>query len=141
MSDELMRREVGEAVQAGRNALWSLERAKESLHSAGNWGLVDLFGGGFLTDMMKHSKIGDAKGAMEDARTQLMIFQKELRDVRVPMDFRMEISNFLSFADFFFDGLVADYLVQKKIREAEEQVNDAIHYVQHLIQRLGTLDV
>ena len=45
-------------------------------------------------------------------------------------------STFLSFADFFFDGLVADYLVQKRITEAREQVEEAIGYVERLMAEL-----
>ena len=52
------------------------------------------------------------------------------------MDLRIEISTFLSFADFFFDGLVADYLVQKRIVQAREQVDEAIGYVESLMAEL-----
>lgn len=48
----------------------------------------------------------------------------------------MEISSFLSFADFFFDGLVSDYLVQSKIADAKEQVDEAINYVETLMVKL-----
>lgn len=58
--------------------------------------------------------------SLEDAKRHLQVFQKELKDVNVSLDLSMEISSFLSFADFFFDGLVADYLVQSKIASAKE---------------------
>ena len=38
----------------------------------------------------------------------------------------MEIHGFLVFADFFFDGIVTDWLVQSRIEEAREQVEAAI---------------
>ena len=41
-------KEKREAIEAGRRALNSLQAAKENLNSAKNWGLVDMFGGGFL---------------------------------------------------------------------------------------------
>ena len=63
---------------------------------------------------------------MEAAKTDLKRFQRELKDVNIPLDLRMEVGSFLSFADFFFDGFVADYLVQSKISEAKEQVSDVI---------------
>lgn len=89
-----------------------------------------------MTDMIKYSRMGDAVNCMEEAKRDLKRFQKELGDVDVPMDLQMEISTFLSFADFFFDGLVADYLVQKKIAEAREQVEEAIGYVEVLMAEL-----
>ena len=41
-------KEKREAIEAGRRALSSLRTAKENLNSAKNWGLVDMFGGGFF---------------------------------------------------------------------------------------------
>ena len=41
-------KEKREAIEAGRRALNSLQTAKENLNSAKNWGLVDMFGGGFF---------------------------------------------------------------------------------------------
>ena len=49
-------KEKREAIEAGRRALNSLRTAKENLNSAKNWGLVDMFGGGFFTTLLKHSK-------------------------------------------------------------------------------------
>ena len=57
MSDFMMEREIQEALTAGENALQSLYAASEQLDSARNWGIVDLLGGGFFTDLIKHSKI------------------------------------------------------------------------------------
>ena len=38
-----------------------------------------------------------------------------------------------SFADFFLDGLVADYMVQSKIADAREQVDDAINRIEKIL--------
>lgn len=64
------------------------------------------------------------------------LFQKELKDVNVPLDLRIEVGSFLSFADFFFDGFVADYLVQSKISEAKSQISDAIFRVEQILREL-----
>lgn len=73
---------------------------------------------------------------MEAAKSDLKRFQRELKDVNIPLDLRMEVGSFLSFADFFFDGFVADYLVQSKISEAKEQVSDAIIRVEQILNEL-----
>ncbi len=134
--NELMKKETLEAVNAGKQALQSLYAAREKLGSARNWGIYDMLGGGLISTMIKHSKMEDASGLMEQAKRDLHIFQRELRDIQVSFDLRMEISSFLSFADFFFDGLVADYLVQSRIAEAREQVQDAIDYVEPILELL-----
>jgi len=70
---------------------------------------------------------------MEQAKSDIQRFQRELRDVQVSLDLRMEIGSFLSFADFFLDGLVADYMVQSKIADAREQVDDAINRIETIL--------
>ena len=42
-------KERREAIEAGQRALNSLRAAQKELESARNWGLVDLFGGGFIS--------------------------------------------------------------------------------------------
>ena len=136
MSNEIMRREMKEAMDAGERALSSLRNAQRKLNSAGNWGLLDMFGGGLFSTIMKRSKMDDAQQLMEAAKADLKRFQRELKDVNIPLDLRMEVGSFLSFADFFFDGFVADYLVQSKISEAKEQVSDAIIRVEQILNEL-----
>ncbi|WP_331468353.1 hypothetical protein [Novisyntrophococcus fermenticellae] len=129
-----MKRELQEAFTAGEQALRSLYAAREKLGSARNWGIFDMLGGGLISDLVKHSKMNDAVSLMEQAKQELHIFQRELKDVQVFLDLRMEIGSFLSFADFFFDGLVADYLVQSKIVDARNQVDDAIRQVEMILE-------
>jgi len=50
----------------------------------------------------------------------------------------LDIGGFLSFADFFFDGVIADYLVQTKINDAKTQVRDAILSVSGILAQLKT---
>lgn len=133
MSNEVMKREMQEVVTAGERALKSLYDVKDKLSSARSWGIFDMLGGGLISDLVKHSKMRDAAFLMEQAKKDLQILQRELRDVRISGNLHMEIGSFLSFADFFFDGLVADYLVQSKIADAREQVDDAIGHVEKIL--------
>ena len=131
-----LQNEMSEAIQAGENALCSLRAAREELQKAGNWGIVDLFGGGFITNLIKHSKMDNASHLMENAKYDLKKFQKELRDVTINTDLSIDCGGFLTFADFFWDGVVADWLVQSKINDAKRQVDDAIAQVEQILRRL-----
>jgi hypothetical protein len=130
-------REKQEAIDAGYRALQSLNNAKAELNSARNWGLVDLFGGGTITGLFKYSKMNNAQRYMEQAKYDLSTFGRELNDVNMVCDLNLNVGDFLSFADFFFDGVVADWLVQDRINEARRQVDDAIWRVQEIINRLA----
>lgn len=136
MDNNMMNKEVREAINAGERALYSLREAQNNLQSAKNWGIFDMFGGGFLADVIKHSKMNNASTYMENAKYDLQVFQRELRDVYINLDMKVDVSGFLSFADFFFDGIVADYLVQSRIGEARRQVDSAIHQVESILADL-----
>ena len=132
---EKMRGEIMQAIRAGERALDSLRAARDELGSASNWGLLDLFGGNFLTGMIKHSKINQANRCVEDAKRDLDLFQRELQDVEIPQ-LNQEIDGFLTFADFFFDGLFADLLVQSKINSSRRKIDDTIDRVSYLVNEL-----
>ena len=136
MAEKSESKEIREAIQAGEAALSSLRNAQEKLNSAKNWGLLDLFGGGAFTGLIKHSKMETAAGLITRAKKDLESFQKELKDVPVSLDLRMEIGSFLSFADFFFDDPVSDYLVYSRIQNTREDVEDGIQLVEELLEKL-----
>ncbi|MCD8104414.1 MAG: hypothetical protein LUF35_05300 [Lachnospiraceae bacterium] len=125
MANQDTLKEIREAITAANRALDSLENAQHELKGAKNWGIVDLFGGGMLTTLFKHGRMDKAQRQIEDAKYYLQILKKELRDIDVPMNINVEVGSFLSFADLFFDGMVADWLVQSRINDALRQVEAA----------------
>ena len=122
-------KEKREAIEAGHRALNSLSAAKENLNSAKNWGLVDMLGGGFFSTMLKHSK-------MDQAKYDLRNFSRELNDVNIACDLHIDTGDFLSFADYFFDGFVVDWMVQDRINTAKRQVEEAIRRTESIVNQL-----
>ena len=129
-------KEINEAIDAGERALRSLKSAQKMLDSAANWGLVDLFGGNMLSGFMKHKKMNDASQCLEDAKTDLRDFTNELDDVSGLENLNIDVGDFLTFADFFFDGFIADFLVQSKIDGAKKQVREAIRRLEDALRKL-----
>ena len=127
-------RERQEAIDAGERALDSLYGVRKELESAGTWGLLDMFGGGMFTTFVKHSKMNDAQRYMERAKRDLAAFSRELADVSETLN--INTGDFLSFADYFFDGFLADMMVQSRIHDAQRQVDDAIYRVESILSRL-----
>ena len=127
-------RERQEAIDAGERALDSLYGVRKELESAGNWGLLDMFGGGMFTTFVKHSKMNDAQRYMERAKRDLAAFSRELADVSETLN--INSGDFLTFADYFFDGFLADMMVQSRIHDAQRQVDDAIYRVESILSRL-----
>lgn len=133
MTNVNMAREVREARAAGIRALNSLRRAQKALDTARGWGIMDMLGGGLISSLIKHSKVDDAKYNVEQAKFDLEAFCDELQDVNLP---DVHIDGLLSFADFFFDGFLADYLVQRRINEARTQLERACRKVEDILRQL-----
>ena len=109
-------REVAEAIAAGQVARRALDQVLQDLQSAQGWGVWDLLGGGLLATAVKHGRIDDARQAAYEVQEALRRFQRELADVERSAKFIVEdISGFETFADYFFDGLISDWVVQARI--------------------------
>lgn len=124
------RTELEEAVQAGDVALLALERVRDELRSAQNWGTWDMLGGGMLSTMAKHSHIDNARAGAHRAQQLLHQFSEELADADQRLHLSLDdIGGFSTFADYFFDGLIADWVVQSKIDNASSACAGAIQQV------------
>ncbi|MCQ2538447.1 MAG: hypothetical protein MJ124_08610 [Lachnospiraceae bacterium] len=127
--------EINEAIQAGEVALRSLREADMYLRKAKNWGVMDILGGGLMTDLFKHSRVRRAQQCMSDAKCNLARFSRELDDIDEYIP-DLNLGSFYTFADFFFDGLLADILMQSRIADARHQVSSAITQVERILDRL-----
>ena len=124
---DMRTREIQEAIEAADNALDHLERANRMLSSASGWGLFDTLGGGFISGLIKHSKMNDAEYEIDQAKRALERFSKELRDVDGYSS--VHINGFLTFGDLFCDGFLMDVIVQSQIGKAKKECENAINQV------------
>ncbi|MEG0152168.1 MAG: hypothetical protein RR618_02295 [Cellulosilyticaceae bacterium] len=130
-------KEIKEAILAGSRVVSCLDQVLKSLGSAENWGVWDMFGGGGLvTDMIKHSHIDEAKNLAGEAQALLRRFKTELADVHIGADIHIETDGFAKFADFFFDGLIADWFMQSKINTSQESVESVKYQVDSVVIKL-----
>ena len=136
MEEERRKQEVEEAIAAANRVLMNLRQAETALSSAGSWGIWDMLGGGMFTTWIKHSRIDDARTSLEEARRSLRSLRRELMDIDIPADFKIDIGDFLNFADYFFDGFVVDWMVQDRINTARRQVDEAIRRTEYIVNQL-----
>lgn len=73
---------------------------------------------------------------MEQAKYDLRSFSKELNDVNMACNLNINTGDFLSFADYFFDGFVVDWVVQDRINNAKRQVEEAIRRTESIVSQL-----
>ena len=136
---ESQKKELREASSAGNSALSTARQVLDSLGSAESWGTWDLLGGGLLADMAKHSHLDEAQGAIERLQSQLRRFKTELADVTIHADMQVNVDGFLRFADYFFDGLFADWAVMDKISQSQSQVQSTTRQIQSVLSRLNSM--
>lgn len=131
--------EILEAKIAGNKVLDGLNEALEYLSSAEGWGTWDLLGGGLLSDIAKHSNIDGAKEEIEKVQSLLRQFKMELTDICIDSDIIMETEGFAKFADFFFDGLIADWFMQSRINESQDSVSKVKGQVLSILEKLDEI--
>jgi len=132
-------REIQEAISAGIASQESLNEVLRCLSKAEGWGTWDLMGGGLLCDLAKHSDIDDAQTEARQAQYLLRQFRTELVDVRIDSNLQIEVGSFAKFADFFFDGLIADWCMQSQIHDSQASVACVEKQVEDVILRLRLL--
>lgn len=131
-------KELKEAIDAGKAVLNRLEKVIAYFKSAGNWGVADLIGGGLIITAVKHSKIDKAKAEVHEVQHLLGRFQRELSDLRFSPESKLgiEVSSFQTFADYIFDGLIFDWIVQSKINKSLNNARNMKDKMQKILDNL-----
>lgn len=117
-------KELGEAISAGENAKHLLGQVQDDLDSARSWGTWDMLGGGLIVTMAKHDRLDSAQSSIRAAQRALSDFRTELADVgrlEVP---NIQIGEFATFADYFFDDIFSDWYVQSSIKKAQDGISE-----------------
>lgn len=133
---EGQKKELKEAIEAGETAQSELSLVINALESAEGWGTWDMLGGGFFATAAKHSHIDEAKEYAHRTKIALIGLQHELSDVSLSMNIDINIGSFETFADYFFDGLITDWIVQSGIQESLDSARSVANEVGGVIESL-----
>lgn len=136
MTNELEKREIDDCLRIIDRLLPLIGEAEHQFSSARNWGFLDMLGGGLLTDIIKHSKLSRASGCMNEINYLLRDLERELKDIQFTTDYSMNTRTFSTFADFLFDGILADTYMQSKIMSSLDQVRELHHRIEFIQARL-----
>lgn len=138
---DVRKKELLEAISAGTAAFRVSQQVLNSLNSAEGWGTWDMLGGGLIADMAKHSDLDEAQEKVEKLQSHLRRFKTELADVTIDADMQVNIDGFLRFADYFFDGLFADWAVmdeisnaQQKVKHTQSQISGLVSHLQQMLE-------
>ncbi|SDN34259.1 hypothetical protein [Alkalicoccus daliensis] len=128
--------ELSEAVDAGEHVYYSLEDSLKALDKASNWSVMDLIDRGMVTTYMKHSQLDNAKDSLHRAERRLRQFQDELIDVEQHEYIQLDIGDFLSEADTFFDDIILSWLIHNRVREVSDKISSIQEAVSEFVNLL-----
>lgn len=131
--------ELQEALDAGNAALASTDLILSKLNKAEDWGTLDIFGGGLVTDLMKHNHLDAAQSSVETLQTQLRHFKTELADITIDTAIQVSIDGFLRVADYFLDNIFTDWAVLNHIHQSQEHIQHTRRQICSVLDHLKTL--
>ncbi len=117
--------ELRQANSAGDACLRAIAEVIKHLKDAEHWGNWDMMNKkGAYYSQMKHNAIDRAMNAAQQAKHKLKIFDRELVDVNIEQtQLHIKIDGFGRFIDIFFDNLISDWVIQRKIKNALNNVD------------------
>ncbi len=128
--------EIDEAIKAGEDALIAVENTIKELESAEGWGIADILGGGLLVTAVKYDHIDQAGHYVEEAQRSLGRFKREMSDIKMITGTEISIGTFETFADYFFDGLIFDWVVQSEIGKSLDAVKNTKNQIDKAMSKL-----
>ena len=132
-----LKEEITQTLELCDKAMDDLNDANKLLKSARNWGVFDSVGGGLIATLVKRNKMDRARKAALNASTSLRELKEEMQDIYLHVDVDLNMNDFLSFSDYFFDGFFfADIQVQNRINSARKKVEDTIEIVRQIRMKL-----
>ena len=138
---EAQKREIKEAISAGYSARGTADRILSELNSADGWNTWDMFGGGgIITHMAKHSHLDSAQDLVSELQSKLRRFKTELADIQITANMQVNVDGFLRFADYFFDGLFADWAVGDRINQSMNSVSSTKSQISRTLDKLSSME-
>lgn len=114
---------------SAERALATMKEVRDKLSKAEDWGVWDMFGGGLFISFVKHDLLDDAKKCLQNAQHDLDILREQLDTA----DLQLDCSDSLKTIDIWFDNIIADIMMQDKIKDLKQQVEQTIYQLQNLI--------
>lgn len=138
---DAQKREIKEAISAGYSARSTADRILSELESADGWNTWDLIGGGgIITHMAKHSHLDEAQDLVQELQSKLRRFKTELADIKIIANLQVNVDGFLRFADYFFDGLFADWAVGDRISRSQSSVSSTKSQINRTLDKLSDME-
>lgn len=127
--------EIDEAIISGELALKAIESTINELERSEGWGVADILSSG-LTTSKKYNHVDEAGRYAEEAQRTLGRFMREMSDITMITGTEIAVGTFETFADYFFDGLIFDWVVQSEIGKSLDAVKNTKNQTDKVMSKL-----
>lgn len=131
-------KETDEATASGKDVLKHLNLMIQNLKYVKQWGLYRMQGKGRYSSYEKKGYVDKAQKLVGVVQVKFNIFEKELKDLYPDYDLNLDNYHFKAFVDNFYDGLITDWIIVKKLQVALNSTVSATHKVNRLLSMLET---
>jgi len=119
--------EIDEAIKAGEEALEAVESTIKELEGADDWG---------LSNDVKYGHVDEAGRYAEEASRTLGKFKREMSDIKMITGTEIAVGSFDTFSDYFYDGLIFDWVVQSEIGKSLDAVKNTKNQIDKAMSKL-----
>lgn len=134
-----IRKECLEAAEVGNSVIHMMDEMVGHLKSAHDWGSWQTRRrGNSMNSIIKAASIDKAKKISHQIQHLLRVFHRELADIHGQQNFDLSfnLDGFNSFLNVFFDNLISDWVVQRKIATSMNSVINTQAKVKRIIYTL-----
>jgi len=130
-----IRKEINEAIEAGNKVINELDQLKDSLEVIKHWGQSVLTYVGFKEKQYLKSMIVHVR----NVNISLDNFMDELNDVSLhyKIDYFQFIQRISRFLEHFYDGLISDWIINKKMQVSKNLVFETEEKIIRMIKMLN----
>ncbi|NNF35146.1 MAG: hypothetical protein HKN68_13615 [Saprospiraceae bacterium] len=127
---------IEEAIEQGRFLRDKLKSVFSKLKQVKKWGPYKMHGKGRYSSYNKKTYIDKANREAVIANVFIKKFDKELKDVFPDLDMNLSMEYFENFLDQFYDNLITDWMIQRKLDNAVHNISTMEDKMQRILMTL-----
>ncbi len=129
----MLNKELVEAIEEGEKSMTLLAQLARYLEGVREWGTWNTGG----RRGMHRSGADKALRHMSKTQQQLNSFTRELRDLgENNIVFKLDMSHFKKFSNFFFDNLISDWIIMQRIKSTLNNIESTYAHVHRIVLSL-----
>ena len=129
-------RNIDEAIEQGKILHEKLKGIVYNLKHVKKWGPYKMHGKGRYSSYNKKTYIDKANREAVIAKVFIKKFDKELKDVFPDMDINLSMEFFENFLDHFYDNLITDWVIQRKLDNAIHNISNMEDKMKRILMTL-----